>query len=167
MWSKQRPLVMDAGQIHMICIGILWLGDSSGGECPPFTVLDTYVMRWQHWFVVLVATHSTFGDVPSNWVEDEQAVVFSYWRMLLLWRWRSCTYLGTLKVFRRPIMIGTRCLRCRGGGCWKWRGVPHGWMITPLIHIPETGNWSCHLAVTGWFEWRTFTPSGGIPQPNA
>ena len=23
MWSKQRPLVMDAGQIHMICIGIL------------------------------------------------------------------------------------------------------------------------------------------------
>ena len=42
MWSKQWPLVMDAGQIHTICIG---LGDSSRGECPPFTVLDTYVMR--------------------------------------------------------------------------------------------------------------------------
>ena len=72
MWSKQRPLLMDAGQIR---IGIL---------CPPFTVLGTYVMRWQHWFVVLVATHSTFGDVPSNLVQDERAVVFSYWRLLLL-----------------------------------------------------------------------------------
>ena len=46
------------------------------------------------------------------------------------------------------------------------RGTP--WMDDNTVDpLPETGNWSCHLAVTGWFEWRTYTPSGGIPQPNA